>query len=157
MKLYPLGIQRSLEDNFDEADYSGPDGSRKGLLKKYFEDNRRYNGLYSEIEGDTVTLYFYSYSSELPILDISVYESYGYNKSKLLINMESPLFLHKTVYEFNGSGKFAKIHQEEELLTGSVARKLIKDYLDPFLYKKPPKIEYVEEEFVEFDEFKHSV
>jgi hypothetical protein len=155
MKLSPLGTQRNLETDFDEIDYSGPDGSNKGLLKSYFKTNRRYNGIYLEVEGETVTLYYYSLSSNTPVtLDISVYVALGYDKYRLLRGLDHPLFICKDVYEFNGAGKFNRIHHEESLLTGAKVTKLLKMYLDPYLFK-PTKIEYVETEDVEFNEYKH--
>lgn len=145
MKLYPLGTQRSLEDSFDEVDYSGPDGSRKGLLKKYFKDNRRYNGIYSEIEGDTVVLYYFSHSPNEPTVDMSVFTAMGYGRDNLLKGLENPLYVCRDVHEFNGTGKFKRVSHEETLLSGATARKLIKMYLDPF-YFKLQKREYKEYE-----------
>lgn len=145
MKLYPLGTQRNLETDFDEVDYSGPDGSRKGLLKKYFEDNRRYNGIYSEVDDDTITLYYFTHGPDTPTVDLSIFVDMGYGRDNLLKGLENPLYVCRDVYEFNGTGKFKRIIHEETLLGGATARKLIKYYLDPFFFKLQ-KREYKEYE-----------
>lgn len=140
MKLYPLGVQRDLDTEFDRVDYNGWDGAFKGLLKKYFIDNRRYNGLTTVGVGDSIELYYFTYSPDSPTLDISVFTAKGYDSDNLLKGIESPLYVCADVYEWKDS-KYTKVSHEEELLSGRVARKLIKYYLDPY-YFKPNKNKY---------------
>jgi hypothetical protein len=140
MNLCPLGNQRDLDTEFDRIDYNGWDGAFKGLLKKYFIQNRRYSGLYSIGTDETIELYFYTLSPDSPTLDISVFTALGYDADNLIKGIENPLYLCRDVFEWQ-KGKYVKTEHEEELISGRVARKLFKFYLDPF-YFRPNKNKY---------------
>jgi hypothetical protein len=135
MNLYPLGEQRDLETEFDKVDYNGWDGAFSGLLKKYFKENRRYNGLYMKVNEDNTELYYFTLSPERPTVDVSVLVALGYNEEKLLIGMESPLYVCKDVFTIEEDGKVKKTSHEEEIIRGKVTRFLIKYYLDPYFFK----------------------
>jgi hypothetical protein len=140
MKLYPLGTQRDLDTEFDRVDFNGWDGSFSGLLKKYFRDNRRYNGIHIITSEETVEMYYFTFSPDSPTVDISVFTAMGYDHDNLLKGIENPLYICVDVFEWQGL-KYTKVSHEEELVKGRVAKKLIKEYLDPF-YFKPNKNKY---------------
>jgi len=140
MNLYPLGRQRDLDTEFDKIDYNGWDGAFAGVLKKYFKENRRYNGMHMVVHEDYVELHYFTLSPDERIIDASVFCAVGYDEEKLINGIENPLYVCKDVFTLVG-GRYKKTSHEEELLSGKVARFLIKNYLDPF-YFKPQKNKY---------------
>lgn len=140
MNLYPLGRQRDLDTEFNKIDYNGWDGAFAGVLKKYFKENRRYNGMYMVFHEDYVELHYFTLSPDKPTVDAFAYVSVGYDEEKLLSGIENPLYVCKDVFTLI-DGKYTKTSHEEELIGGREARILIKNYLDPF-YFKPQKNKY---------------
>ncbi len=135
MNLYPLGTQRDLDTEFDKVDFNGWDGAFSGVLKKYFKENRRYNGLYTVLNEDTTEVYYFTLSPDEPTVDVSVLVAMGYNKEKLLIGLENPLYVCRDIFALEQDGKFKKVSHEEEIISGKVTRYLIKYYLDPYYFK----------------------
>jgi hypothetical protein len=140
MNLYPLGRQRDLDTEFDKVDFNGWDGAFAGVLRKYFKDNRRHNGMYTIVNEDSVELYYFTLSPDAPTVDASVFFAVGYDKEKLLDGIENPLYVCRDVFTF-ANGAYIKTSHEEELIGGKIARMLIKNYLDPF-YFRPRKNKY---------------
>lgn len=130
MKLYPLGLQRDLKDNFDKVDY-GADG----IVKPHALVNRKYNGLYTKLVGEEVWMYYYDWVRP----DIDMFEkekiyAAGYSRTKLRVGQQHPLYVCFDIFVWK-DGKYKKVCAERELLPYRAARTLLKEYLDPYHFK----------------------
>jgi hypothetical protein len=130
MKLYPLGLQRDLKDEFDEVDFGA-----EGLLKPNVLNSRRYSGLYTKILKDQVDVHYYDFCEHnMDSFEIERIYSNGYKRSELRDGRQHPLYVCHDIYVIK-NGEYKKVYAERKLLPYRTAKILLKEYLDPYYYK----------------------
>ena len=133
MTLYPLGTQRDLDEEFDKVDFYGLHWG-EGRMRSNKESNRRYNGLYMVKAGNTIVLYYYEFCTSINSGEQERILNKGYKRQDIREGKQHPLYLCRAEYIVE-YGRYRKVEEERTLLHASVAKILLKEYLDPYYFK----------------------